>query len=118
MKTEIDLEGRKEDLKIILEVLEDIHSLIGVSGPNELAYGICVELYRHPKVECNIGLSCLFEEICFDTVWFDWEHYSGRLMLPVPGRYSYFQKWKGEEGELRINLLEHLIKSFKELIDE
>ena len=66
-------------------------------------YGICYNLDL--KVD-----SCAYLFVASNSE--DWEFYSGRTSYPVVEPYRYYSGcyWVGEQLELRLSLIDHLIK--------
>ena len=61
-----------------------------------------------------------------DEFFMSWEHYSGNISFPIPvtdedeyedaeDQYYGYEIWEGKQLEMRISLLDHLIKCFGEL---
>ena len=70
-------------------------------------YGICYNLMN--KIE-----DCVFLFVSINCE--DWEFYSGRTSYPVVEPYRYYGGcyWVGEQLELRLSLIDHLIKKCDE----
>jgi hypothetical protein len=73
--------------------------------------GICSNL---PDID--VSMACDFVEKYAKT----WKHFSGSETYPVPGRHAAYRAahdtgsmWTGEYGELRKDLLDHLIEQSK-----
>ena len=47
-----------------------------------------------------------------------WEHYSGEMDLPIVGCYARDKLWEGEQLELRLSLIDHILKQLEEASQE
>lgn len=80
--------------------------------------GICDQISKKNRYVMYLDLSALFS---------GWPHHSGNIDFPVPGtksksaesRYkSSVNKWKGDYGELRKDLLAYMINKVETKIQE
>lgn len=47
-----------------------------------------------------------------------WEHYSGEMDLPIVGCYITDKLWEGEQLNLRLSLIDHILKRLEEVSQE
>ena len=115
----INLKSQKE-LHFAGVILTHLLKIKGRVGCDEdpLDTGICSELDYSmdcSKVSESGEIYDFFEAITQASDWFGWSRYSGDPIRPIPGEYRGF--WEGPYGELRIDLLNHLIEVFEGFVE-
>ena len=111
--------GYKEIVDILVSLKEDV-----MCGVNEYPnVGIC------NIIECKASsnIYTVWVNTCDEAVK-SWDKFSGNHLYPVPSPdkdklpgecYLYVEnKWDGEYGKLRMELLDHLIEWYSTLTDE
>ena len=100
----------KELLRLMLKLREE--------GPEEVRYGICFHVNGNHEEKITRW---------FYEAFMSWPEFTGNIVYPVPhpdyedemaGYHATADVWKGEYGEARMRLLDHLIlKAGKDLSD-
>lgn len=102
------------------KIKECLHQLLKDIEGNSILYpiiGICANLNEYLKDD-----PCAYDFICANCK--DWEDYSGDGSYPIKGSVGKFyleNLWEGEQLQLRISLINHLINkcdTLKELQNE
>ena len=101
----------------------------------ELKEGDLGELCKRKNVSISSAMHCKASYDAFmlwyntsDDVYDNWDKFSGDYMYPVPSpdenmtpeEYYYYtpNKWGGEYGKLRMDLLDRMIEWYSRLADE
>lgn len=91
----------------ILDALLVLKEQAVTGGVDKPSYGICYNLFN---LTDSINLSLDFvADNCED-----WEHFSGDVDYPIEGYNDDCDLWEGEQLELRLSLLDHLITKAKQ----
>lgn len=94
------------------KIKECLHQLLKDIDNNSIQYrqnGVCCNLDNYTE-DCGV---CAYAFVGENSS--DWEHFSGKQYDPVGGYYSIPFLWEGEQLQLRISLIHHLINKCETL---
>lgn len=77
----------------------------------ETTAGICLNWTE--ELGCDVFGYVLVEQLAQS-----WEHYSGEMDLPIVGCYTTDKLWEGVQLELRLSLIEYILKRLEEANQE
>lgn len=96
---------------LLLEALQDIKA----NGPTKKEAGLCWNVDDYFYKRYSGPSPCL---TTMTEIWQNWPKFSGDIKFPVPyGDLTYFRhanKWDGEYGDLRRELLDFLIAQLEQ----
>lgn len=114
--------SHNETMKLLYEALVHVKNNVDQLDPS---YGICGALATHFSPKYKIIPWDSIDEFCYS-----WEKFSGDKLFPVPSTIEgkclascYGEHrvsgtlWVGEQGTLRLELLDHLISETQKCID-
>jgi hypothetical protein len=99
-----------DEKKEVLRVLGEIK----LRGPFTGGSGLCFNISRMGAIDMHT----VYDVLRIFSV--DWEHFSGEHLYPISGEKVYNhpkslgKHWEGEQLELRLSLIDHLIKKLRE----
>ena len=76
-----------------------------------------IRIQTYSSICGNMWNTLSFRHDFKDDYYESWKHYSGESSYPVSGEEVYDSLenyWEGEQGELRFDLIDHLIKCYSE----
>ena len=94
------------------------------AGNFDKRYGICGNMEH--KVDDEVPEECYESRRILKQAFYSWPKFSGDVQFPINdpkgietvyNAYSYLPKWTGEYGELRFELLDHIINFLEKEIE-
>lgn len=110
-----------KDLEILefLKVLQSnkeliLEKVLGAGDNTEIVLDK-IRIQTYSSICGNMWNTLSFRHDFKDEYYESWKHYSGEFSYPVSGEEIYNSLenyWVGEQGELRFDLIDHLVKCY------